>query len=143
VGDEIEHHLRLCTAATNGSDLLFTIAGPELLPAEAATKTMATSKMNPIKSHRLTVSRLEIRLMSMKDDMYVDCISFRERSELVAALLVMRACDVQAMLTSQRWVPVPIHGKVGCEFGTTALPKFAYKGEDELHFQEAFKEFPI
>lgn len=47
VGDEMEHHLQLGSAATtgnNGFELSFTIVGSELLLAEAATKTMATSK---------------------------------------------------------------------------------------------------
>jgi hypothetical protein len=47
VGDAMEHHLRLGSAATtgnNGFELSFTIVSPELLLAEAATKTMATSK---------------------------------------------------------------------------------------------------
>lgn len=38
--------------------------------------------------------------------MDLNCVSFRERSELVAALLVMRVRDVQAMLTRQRWLRV-------------------------------------
>jgi len=65
VADEVEHHIQPCTAATNGFELLFTIVGSELLLAEVTTNAMATSKMRPIKSHRLTVSRLKIQLMSM------------------------------------------------------------------------------
>jgi len=38
--------------------------------------------------------------------MDLNCISFRERSEPVAALLVMQARGIQAMSTSQRWVRV-------------------------------------
>jgi hypothetical protein len=91
--------------------LLFTIVGSELLLAEAATNAMATSKMSPVKSHRLTVG-----------------------SELVAALLIMGATS------NVDWCEFRLYGKVGCVFGTTTLPKFAYKGEAELQFQEAFKE---
>jgi hypothetical protein len=72
VRNQIEHHMRLCTVATN--EILLSTVGSEPLLAEAAMYAMDESETSP-------------------HHMDVNCISVGECGELVAALLVMQARD--------------------------------------------------
>ncbi|KAI0300779.1 hypothetical protein BC826DRAFT_619486 [Russula brevipes] len=126
VGHQVEHHMRLCTVATSGFEVLFSTVGSEPLLAEASMYAMHTSQTRPIK------------LLSTYMD--VNCISVGERGEVVAALLVMRARDVLATSTGQRWVWVIdfMEKLVAYPRLRIALPKFARPDEAGLQFQEAF-----
>jgi hypothetical protein len=67
-----------------------------------------------------------------------------DNCELVAALLVMRARDVQAMLTSQRWVRVSNFMEKLVAYSELQLCQiFWHKGEAELQFQDVFRESPV
>jgi len=84
--------MRLCTVVTNKFELLLTTVGSEPLLAEVATQAMTDIEISPVK------------LLSTYMD--TNCVSVGERSELVAALLVMRARDVLATSSGQRWARV-------------------------------------
>ena len=131
VGNQIESHMRLCTVVTNGFELLLTTVGSEPLLAEAAAQAMGASKMSPVK------------LLSTYMD--TNCVSVGERGELVAALLVMRARDVLAASTSERWVRVIdfMENLIACPELRTALPRYAQADKAELQFQGAFEESRI
>jgi len=93
VRTQIERHMRLCTIATSGFEVLFSTVGSEPLLAEAAARAMADHKTNPV--------RLLSNLMGK------NCINHGERGELVAALLVMQARDAaQTRGEKSRWVYV-------------------------------------
>ncbi len=108
-----------------------TTVGSEPLLAEAAAQAMVASKMSPVK------------LLSTYMD--TNCVSVGERGELVAALLVMRARDVLAASTSERWVRVIdfMENLIACPELRTALPRYAQADKAELQFQGAFEESRI
>jgi hypothetical protein len=94
---QVERHMRLCLAATAGRDALVTIAGSEPLLAEAAYELMEGTQSNPVR-----------HLANHSD---LNCVDRGRRGELVAALLIMRACDAaravsHAASPGQRWVTV-------------------------------------
>src|SRR6266576_3305520 len=92
---QVERHMRLCLAATAGRDTLVTLAGSEPLLAEAAYEYMKGTKSNPV--HHL----------AHHSDL--NCVDRGHRGELVAALLIMRACDAaRAVSSGRRWVPVDV-----------------------------------
>jgi len=76
---QIEHHMRLCTIAKSGFEVLFSTVGSEPLLPKAAAGAMADCETNPV------------RLLSTLLDK--NCINHGERGELVTALLVMQARD--------------------------------------------------
>ncbi|KAF8492177.1 hypothetical protein F5888DRAFT_1806903 [Russula emetica] len=89
---QVERHMRLCLAATAGRDTLVTLAGSEPLLAEAAYELMKGTEWNPV--HHL----------AHHSDL--NCVDRGRRGELVAALLIMQACD--AARAGRRWVPVDV-----------------------------------
>ena len=102
---QVERHMRLCLAATAGRDTLVTLAGSEPLLAEAAYELMRKTKSNPV--HHL----------AHHSDL--NCVDRGRRGELVAALLIMQACDAARAESDQRWVPVDL-------FMEELLPRAAY-----------------
>ena len=92
---QVERHMRLCLAASAGRDTLVTLAGSEPLLAEAAYELMEGTQSNPV--HHL----------AHHSDL--NCVDRGRRGELVAALLIMRACDAaRAASSGRRWVPVDV-----------------------------------
>ena len=92
---QVERHMRLCLAASAGRDALVTLAGSEPLLAEAAYELMEGTQSNPV--HHL----------AHHSDL--SCVDRGRRGELVAALLIMRACDAaRAAPSGRRWVPVDV-----------------------------------
>ena len=85
---QVERHMRLCLAATAGRDTLVTLAGSEPLLAEAAYELMKGTQSNPV-AHLAQHSDL-------------NCVDRGRRGELVAALLIMRACDAAQAVSSGR-----------------------------------------
>jgi hypothetical protein len=95
VRTQVERHMRLCLAATvtAGRDTLATLAGSEPLLAEAAYELMKATQSNPVR-----------HLANHSD---LNCVDRGRRGELVATLLIMRACDAaRAASPGHRWVPV-------------------------------------
>jgi len=87
--------MRLCLAAIAGRDTLVTLAGSELLLAEAAYELMKATQSNPV--HHL------------EKHLDLNCVDRGRHEELVAALLIMRACDAaRAASSGRRWVPVDV-----------------------------------
>ena len=92
---QVERHMRLCHTVTAGKDTLITLAGSEPLLAEAAYEFMKATQSNPV------------RHLARHSDL--NCVDRGCRGELVAALLVMRACDAAwATVSDHRWVPVDV-----------------------------------
>ena len=92
---QVERHMRLCLAATATTEreTFVTLAGSEPLLAEAAYELMKGTQLNPVR-----------HLASHSD---LDCVDRGRRGELVAALLIMRACDAaRAVRESRRWISV-------------------------------------
>ena len=129
VRKQIERHMRLCTIATSGFDVLFSTVGSEPLLAEAAAWAMDNENTNPV--------RLLSNLMGK------NCINHGERGELAAALLVMQACDAaRTRGENSRWVYV-------CDFlesllgGPTrtddAFPSVMLPMEERQSLAETFK----
>jgi hypothetical protein len=131
---QVERHMRLCLAATAGRDTLVTLAGSEPLLAEAAYLCMKETESNPV--HHL----------AQHSDLH--CVDRGRRGELVAALLIMRACDAaRAASTNQRWVPVN-------DFMEELLPQTkygvlkksfptSYRDGEKLKFAATFKDYGI
>jgi hypothetical protein len=126
---QIEHHMRLCVAATTGFETLVTIAASEPLLAEAACHLMAGTRANPVR-----------HLASNSD---LNCVDCGQRGELVAALLIMRARDVSSF--AKRWMYVT-------EFMKALLPTLAYemlkstlpphwRSGESNSFEETFKGY--
>lgn len=80
VRKQIEHHMRLCTIANSGFEVLFSTVGSDPLLAEAASHVMTNNRTSPIR-----------QLLTHMDK---NCINHGERGELIAALLIMQARDV-------------------------------------------------
>jgi len=131
VRKQIEHHMRLCTIATSGFEVLLSTVGSEPLLAEAAATAMADRETNPV--------RLLSTLLGK------NCINHGERGELVAALLIMQARDATLPTDdkSRRWVYV-------CDFlenllgGPTrtdsAFPSTTLSREKHQPLAETFKD---
>jgi hypothetical protein len=107
--DQIDHHMRLCVAATTGLKTLVTVAGSEPFLAEAAYQLQDLSKTNPVRD-----------LASHRDLNYVD---HGLRGELVAAFLIMQARD--ASLIKQ--VASPKRSITVTDFMKAFLPAPAYE----------------
>ena len=88
---QVERHMRLCLAASDGFEKLVTISPSEPLLAEAAHDLLQHTLMDPI-DHLAQHSDL-------------DCIDLGRRGELVAAFILMRARDQAAK--EKRWMSVP------------------------------------
>ena len=132
VRKQIERHMRLCTVATSGFELLLTTTGSEPLLAEAAVQIMDQSKNSPI--HHLSF--------------HIDnnCVNYGERGELVAALLVMQARDALASTSNSRWVSVGDFMKtlLGASARIdSALPSFARDGEEQKSLANTFEHSRI
>ena len=129
VRKQIKHHMRLCTIATGGLEVLFSTVGSEPLLAEAAAKVMARGNASPIRQLSKLVGK--------------NCINHGERGELVAALLVMQARD--ALTTgdkSSRWVSVCdfMHSLLGDAARTNlAFPSVAFSEQEHQPLATAFK----
>src|SRR5258708_1614615 len=105
---QVERHMRLCIniAATAGLEKLITIPGSEPLLAEAAYELVNATHTNAVR-HLAKHSAL-------------DCIDRGRRGELVAALLIMQACDVARSINGgRRWVSV-------ADFMEALLPESKY-----------------
>ena len=126
----IERHMRLCTIATSGFDLLLTTAGSEPVLAEAAFKVVNKSMNSPI--YHLSIH------------MDNNCVNYGERGELVAALLVMQARDALASTSESRWVSVGEFMKrlLGDSIDS-ALPFFARDAEEQSTLANTFEHSRI
>ena len=89
---QVERHMRLCIATTAGLEKLITIPGSEPLLAEVAYELMKATRTNAV------------RHLAEHSDL--NCIDRGRRGELVAALLIMQACDAARSITGRRWVSV-------------------------------------
>ncbi|KAH9990646.1 hypothetical protein BJV74DRAFT_920614 [Russula compacta] len=85
---QVERHMRLCLAATPE---FITLAGSEPLLAEAAYELMERTRLNPVRH--------------LASNSFLNCVDRGRRGELVAALLIMQACDA-ARSSDRRWVSV-------------------------------------
>jgi hypothetical protein len=131
---QVERHMRLCLAATAGRNTLVTVAGSEPLLAEAAYELMKETGSNPV--HHLA------------NHSDLNCVDRGRRGELVATLLIMRACDAaREAFSGQRWVPVDKSMK-------ELLPKKLHKtleesfptfhrGREDKTFAATFKDYGI
>jgi len=121
---QVERHMRLCLAATAGSDTLVTLAGSEPLLAEAAYELIKKTRSSPV--HHL----------AKHSDL--NCVDRGRRGELVAALLIMRACDAARASSGPKWVPVDI-------FMEELLPRVPYGILEEsfptFHREKEYKTF--
>jgi len=130
VRKQIEHHMRLCTIATSGLEVLFSTVGSEPLLAEAAAKAMAAVNTRPIRQ--------------LTKHMGKNCINHGERGELVAALLVMQARD--ALTTgeeSRRWMHVCdfMHSLLGDAARTSlAFPSVSLSEKEHQTLARTFKD---
>ena len=102
---QVERHMRLCTAATSGLEKLITIPSSEPILAEASYELMKDG-MNAV-----------WHLAGHAD---LNCIDRGRRGELVAALLIMQACDAARKLSRGRSVSV-------ANFMEALLPPAKYK----------------
>jgi hypothetical protein len=90
---QVERHMRLCIAATDGPEKRITIPGSEPLLAEAAYELMKGTGTTAV-----------CRLARHAD---LNCIDRGRRGELVAALLIMQAYDAARGVKGERkWVSV-------------------------------------
>ena len=121
---QVERHMRLCLGTTDGRDTLVTIAGSEPLLAEAAYELMKGTESNPV--HYLA-HHPDLR-----------CVDRGRRGELIAALLIMRACDAaRAVSSGRRWVPVGL-------FMEELLPPAEYDIlREKDKFVATFKDYGI
>ncbi len=128
VRKQIERHMRLCTIAASGFELLFTTTGSEPLLAEAAFKVVN-------KSTKSTIYHLS-------NHMDTNYVNYGERGELVATLLVMQARDAVASASESRWVSVgdfmkKLLGDSAARIDS-ALPSFARNGEEQNSLANTF-----
>ncbi len=131
---QVERHMRLCLAATAGRETFITLAGSEPLLAEAAYELMKMAHSNPV------------RHLANHSDLH--CVDRGRRGELVAALLIMRACDAaRAASSGRRWVSVnsfmeallpPSRYRVLKE----SFPN-SYRASEKLKFTTTFKDYGI
>ena len=132
VRKQIERHMRLCTVATSGLELLLTTTGSEPLLAEAAFAAMT-------KSHESPIYHLSLHMDN-------DCIDVGERGELVAALLVMQARDALASASTSRWVSVGdfMTSLLGASARIdSALPSFALDQDERKPLAKIFEDSRI
>jgi hypothetical protein len=125
----VEHHMRLCVAASIGFEKVITMAGSEPYLAEAARELMSDFGA--------------VRLLA--DNSSLNWIDLGRRGELVAALLVMHARDASAVAAGSRavsvtdfmraFLPVPAYEKL-----KSAKPQYWRSGEDKPFF-EAFEGY--
>jgi hypothetical protein len=131
---QVERHMRLCLAATAGRDTLVTLAGSEPLLAEAAYELMKGTQSNPV--HHL----------AHHSDL--NCVDRGRRGELVAALLIMRACDAaRAASSGQRWVPVDVFMQellppAKYDILKESFPTF-YREKEKQELAATFKDYGI
>jgi hypothetical protein len=131
---QVERHMRLCLAATAGRDTLVTVAGSEPLLAEAAYELMEGTQSNPVR-----------HLANHSD---LNCVNRGTRGELVAALLIMRACDAaRAASSGRRWVPVDVFMEellppAKYDKLKESFPIF-YRDGQKVKFSATFKDYGI
>jgi hypothetical protein len=130
---QVEHYMRLCLAATTGCETLITFSGSEPLLAEATSQLMHHSMVNPV------------RHLANHPDLH--CVNHGQCGELVAALIIMQACDMAQSMERTRWVSVST-------FMEALLPETKYKaleckkmttwhtGEDKT-FAKMFKNYTM
>jgi hypothetical protein len=136
--EQVEHHMLLCLAATAQPEKLVTLAGSEPLLAEAAYELMKESRKNAVDY-----------LANHSD---LKCIDRGRRGELVAALLIMHACDMArggqgTSSSTRRWVSV-------AAFMEALLPPTKYEtlrksgptfwateGEEDQPFEDMFQNY--
>jgi hypothetical protein len=128
VRKQIEHHMRLCTIATSGFEVLFSTVGSEPLLAEAAAEAMNKSNANPV------------QLLS--NILGKNCIHHGDGGELVAALLVMQARDALTRgRESKRWVYVCdfLESLLGDSAKISNRPSVTFSKEEDRPLKETFK----
>jgi hypothetical protein len=131
---QVERHMRLCLAATTERETFVTLAGSEPLLAEAAYELMEGTHSNPVRS------------LANHSDLY--CVDRGRRGELVAALLIMRACDAaRAASSGQRWVSVDgfmegLLPQAKYQFFKKSFPTF-YRGGQKCDFAATFRDCGI
>ncbi|KAH9977426.1 hypothetical protein BJV74DRAFT_156499 [Russula compacta] len=129
---QVERHMRLCLMATTERETFVTLAGSEPLLAEAAYELMKGTQSNPV--HHLA------------NHSDLNCVDRGRRGELVAALLIMGACDA-ARAEGQRWVSVDCFMKellpqIKYQILKESLPTFYCSGQME-EFSMAFEGYGI
>ena len=133
---QVERHMRLCLAATAGREKFVTLAGSEPLLAEAAYELMKGTKSNPV------------HYLAHHSDL--NCVDRGRRGELVAALLLMGACDAARAASESpdtRWVSVDGFMKellppADYQRFQVSLPRFWRDGEKRT-FMETFRNYGI
>jgi hypothetical protein len=131
---QVERHMRLCLAATTERETFVTLAGSEPLLAEAAYELMKGTQSNPV------------RHLASHSDLY--CVDRGRRGELVAALLIMRACDAaRAASSGQRWVSVDgfmegLLPQAEYQILEESFPTF-YRGGEKYDFAATFRDYGI
>ena len=134
---QVERHMWLCLAATTGCKTLITFSGSKPLLAEVVSQLMRQSMVNPV--------------CHLANHLDLHCVDHGQCGELVAALILMQACDkaVMMQLSSERmrWVSVG-------SFIKALLPEMNYKalehkrmtswrnGEDKP-FAETFEDYAM
>jgi hypothetical protein len=130
---QVERHMRLCVATT-GFERLVTVAGSEPLLAEAAYELMKGTQTNAV------------RHLAGHSDLH--CVDRGRRGELVAALLIVHACDVARGASSfkRRWVSVVDFVKAllpPADYGTIqdSLPTFWRSEAEKMTFEDTFQNY--
>lgn len=131
---QVERHMRLCLKATAGRDFLVTLAGSEPLLAEAAYELMEGTRSNPV------------NLLANHSDL--NCVDRGRRGELVAALIIMQACDAaRAASQGQRWVCVDAFMQELLSQGKYTILKGSfptlYRENEKKKFTATFKDHGI
>ncbi len=131
---QVERHMRLCLAATTERETFVTLAGSEPLLAEAAYELMKGTQSNPV------------QYLANHPDLY--CVDRGRRGELVAALLIMRACDAaRAASSGQRWVSVDgfmegLLPQAKYQILKKSFPTF-YRDGEKYDFAATFRDYGI
>ena len=133
---QVKWHMRLCIAATAGLEKMVTIPGSEPLLAEAAYQLMKA---------REGVKKSAVCHLAMHSDL--NCIDRGRCGELVAALLIMQACDAAREFSNGRCVSVvdfmkallpPQKYNTLLQSAPTSLPK---NHDDQRTFKAIFEDW--
>ena len=131
---QVERHMRLCLAATTERETFVTLAGSEPLLAEAAYELMRGTQLNPV------------RYLASHSDL--NCMDRGRRGELVAALLIMQACDAaRAASEGRRWISVDgfmkeLLPQTKYQILSESFPTF-HRGGQKQEIATTFKDYGI
>lgn len=132
---QVERHMRLYMTVTTSFEKLITLAGSEPLLAEAAYELLKETLKNAV--HHLA------------HHSGLNCIDRGRRGEVVAALIIMHACDEARRATSanRRWISVVDFMRdlpPPSEYETLrkSRPTFSRAREDKP-FEETFQDYAM